>query len=158
MAAALVIFVFAVAAAICITVHWLTMEMLVRRICNRDSRPPLSGLLLIGMALLLAAHILEITVATGGLWCLEAWPWMELGGLIDGHEQADDALPIDSTAFDTWYFTACSYTTVGYGDIAAIGPLRLYSALTALLGFLLVTWSASFGFFIMHHAWKHRMS
>ena len=157
-AAVLVILVFAVAAGVCITVHWLTMEVLVRRVCSEGEDPPLSRLLLVGMAMLLAAHVVEVTVATAGLWVLIDWPWMELGGLVDTHADLDDALPIDSVFFDTWYFTACTFTTVGYGDLAALGPLRLYAALTALLGFLLITWSASFGFFIMNHAWRGRMA
>ena len=41
------------------------------------------------------------------------------------------------------------YTTVGFGDIAPLGPVRLLVGIEALAGLVLITWSASFTFLIM---------
>ena len=156
MATLIILLIFAVTAVACMVLHYAAMELLVRRICFDQEDAGLRKPLVAGMSVLLTAHVVQITLATLAVYLLELWPWLALGGLVDGNATLDNALPIDSTFADTWYFTACTFTTVGYGDIAAVGPLRLFAALVALLGFLLITWSASFGFFIMNRAWQNR--
>lgn len=47
---------------------------------------------------------------------------------------------------DCIYYAAAVYTTVGFGDIVPLGPLRFLTGLEGLVGFLLITWSASFTF------------
>lgn len=51
------------------------------------------------------------------------------------------------------YFSAVTYTTVGFGDFVPIGPLRFLAGTEALTGFLLLTWSASFTFLEMQRHW-----
>ena len=43
---------------------------------------------------------------------------------------------------------------MGFGDITPEGPLRLLTAAEALVGLVLITWSASFTFLIMQHTWQ----
>jgi hypothetical protein len=62
--------------------------------------------------------------------------------------------PAPSGGFlDFVYFSAITYTTVGFGDFAPTGPLRFLAGTEALTGFLLITWSASFTFIEMRRYW-----
>ncbi|MGV3525340.1 MAG: ion channel [Candidatus Sericytochromatia bacterium] len=56
--------------------------------------------------------------------------------------------------FDYVYFSAEAYTTVGFGELTARGPMRLLVGMEALLGFVLITWSASFTFLEMARYWN----
>lgn len=52
------------------------------------------------------------------------------------------------------YFSAITYTTVGYGDITPIGDIRLFAAIEALAGMVLVGWTASVIFTVMYSIWQ----
>lgn len=54
---------------------------------------------------------------------------------------------------DDLYFSAVSYTTVGYGDLIPNGPLRIFAAIEALAGLVLIAWTASFAFMAMQRLW-----
>ena len=45
---------------------------------------------------------------------------------------------------DYLYFSYAAFTTVGFGDIVATGPMRLLAGMEALTGFVLITWTASY--------------
>lgn len=51
------------------------------------------------------------------------------------------------------YFSAETYTTVGFGDIYPLGPLRLLVGIESLTGLLLLSWSASFTYLEMRRYW-----
>jgi hypothetical protein len=52
------------------------------------------------------------------------------------------------------YFSAETYTSLGYGDIVPHGPLRMLAGAEALTGLLLIGWSASYVFVAMQRFWK----
>jgi hypothetical protein len=54
---------------------------------------------------------------------------------------------------DCVYFSFVTFTTVGYGDVVAIGHLRHLGGVEALTGIILITWSASFLFVEMQRNW-----
>jgi hypothetical protein len=51
------------------------------------------------------------------------------------------------------YYSGVIYTTLGLGDIQPEGHIRFITAMEALNGFLLITWSASFTFLAMGRLW-----
>jgi hypothetical protein len=53
------------------------------------------------------------------------------------------------------YFSAETYTTLGYGDVLPHGDLRLLAGLEALNGMLLIGWTASYTYLAMERFW-HR--
>ncbi|WP_051277848.1 ion channel [Solimonas flava] len=55
---------------------------------------------------------------------------------------------------DAVYLSTTTYTTVGYGDLAPRGPLRLVLGSEALTGFVLLTWSASYTYLEMQRYWR----
>ena len=51
------------------------------------------------------------------------------------------------------YFSFVTYTTLGYGDVIATGPLRFLAGMESLTGLVLITWTASFLFIEMQQYW-----
>lgn len=96
---------------------------------------------------LLAAHVVEI------------WIYAVAFGLLDGmadfgritHLQVPDP---GSHWLDYVYYSFVTYTTVGYGDIVPVGPIRFIAAAEALNGWLLLGWSVSFTFLEMQRFWR----
>ena len=54
------------------------------------------------------------------------------------------------------YFSAETYTSLGYGDILPGGELRLLAGMEALNGLLLIGWSASYTYIAMERFWDDR--
>ncbi len=58
------------------------------------------------------------------------------------------------TVFDCVYYSAMSYTTIGFGDIVPYGAIRLMTGMEGLTGLVMITWSASYTFVVMLKNWK----
>ncbi len=58
--------------------------------------------------------------------------------------------------FDAVYLSASTFTTIGFGDITLSGPIRFLCGTEGLIGFILITWSASFLFLEMERFWRTR--
>ena len=94
---------------------------------------------------LLALHICEIWVFGLAYHLLLMWPEI---GRIQG---------LDSThLFDHVYFSATVFSTVGFGDLSPVGPIRFLAGTEGLTGFLLIGWSASFTYLEMEQLWRKR--
>lgn len=53
-----------------------------------------------------------------------------------------------------FYFSAETFTSVGFGDIYPAGTLRMVCGVESLNGLLLIGWSASFTYVVMERFWK----
>jgi hypothetical protein len=53
------------------------------------------------------------------------------------------------------YFSAETYTSLGYGDVVPHQDLRLLAGMEALNGLLLIGWTTSFTFLEMERFWGH---
>ncbi len=54
---------------------------------------------------------------------------------------------------DYAYFSAITYTTVGYGDITPTEELRILAGLESLTGLMMIAWSAAFTVFRLERRW-----
>ena len=52
------------------------------------------------------------------------------------------------------YFSAETYTSLGFGDLVPLGPVRLIAGVEALNGLLLIGWSASYVYIAMERFWR----
>jgi len=89
------------------------------------------------------AHTSEIILY--GLAYLVLEHWAGLGGL-------GQAGPLGFAS--TIYFSAETYTSLGYGDVTPSGDLRMLAGIEALNGLLLIGWSASYTYIAMERFWK----
>lgn len=99
--------------------------------------------LLVVMFAAFVAHAVEMAIYGVALFALIAW----LGaGSLSG-----------ATGFGLatcLYFSAETYTSLGFGDLTPIGPVRLLAGVEALNGLLLIGWSASFTYISMERFWQ----
>ncbi len=51
------------------------------------------------------------------------------------------------------YFSAETYTSLGFGDLTPVGPIRLLAGAEALNGLLLIGWTASYTYIAMERFW-----
>ena len=56
------------------------------------------------------------------------------------------------------YFSAETYTSLGFGDLTPVGPLRMIAGVEALNGLLLIGWSASYAYIAMERFWNEDAS
>ncbi|QNM83670.1 two pore domain potassium channel family protein [Sphingomonas sabuli] len=56
---------------------------------------------------------------------------------------------MDGTVMDYMYFSAVSYTTLGFGDVIPAGPIRIVCAIESLNGLVLIGWSTSYTYLAM---------
>jgi Ion channel len=94
----------------------------------------------------LGLHIIEIWMFAGAAFVLTQAP--EFGAVLP----ASVGVPVGGF-LDFVYFSAITYTTVGFGDFVPAGPVRFLAGMEALTGFVLITWSASFTFLEMQRYW-----
>lgn len=97
----------------------------------------------------LTLHVIEIWIFGTALWVLLQW---QACGSIAGTAGSPGPLGI----LDSVYFSAMTYSTVGFGDVVPIGPIRLLAGTEGLLGLLLIGWSASFTYLEMKRFWRVR--
>ena len=122
----------AVLLSMCVVAHALAMTALLRHL-TRSARPRVlriaAGMwILIRVALtMLSVHLLEI-----GIWA-SFFTWQNL-------------FPDFRTSF---YFSAVTYTTTGYGDLVLPDPSRMLAAVEALTGILMCGWSTGILFAVV---------
>ena len=89
------------------------------------------------------AHVVEILLYAVALYSLIHQPG--LGSL----QEAENFSMATSL-----YFSAETYTSLGYGDVVPTGAVRLLAGAEALNGLLLIGWSASYTYIAMERFWK----
>lgn len=94
------------------------------------------------------AHVTEIGLYGVGYWWLVEHAGH--GGFIG------TAVAPRVTLTECLYFSGATYTSLGLGDLAPIGPLRLLATMQALHGLLLIGWTASFLYISMERFWSAR--
>jgi hypothetical protein len=99
--------------------------------------------LLVVMFVAFVAHAVEI-----GLYAVATFALIRFRdvGALSGEQT--------TTFLDCLYFSAETYTSLGLGDIAPLGPVRLLAGVEALNGLLMIAWTASFTYLSMEKFWS----
>lgn len=100
---------------------------------------------LFGVYGVILLHVAEIWLFALALWLLMRAP-------AAGHV-ASTSTP---EFLDVVYLSSTTFSTVGFGDLAPVGALRFLCGTEALVGFILITWSASFLYLEMQEYWRRR--
>lgn len=132
--------------ALVVVVHFEGVHWLASRFATREPRRDRWAMLKIIFALL-GLHIVEIWCFGVAYWLLARIPDT---GFVHGEHGMD-------RLFDAIYFSAATFSTVGFGDLSPVGALRLLAGMEALTGLLLITWSASFTYLEMSRLWSRRV-
>ncbi len=83
----------------------------------------------------LLAHLSEIVLFAIVYYFMQGSQIDGLGNLTGDY---------NGSFLDSVYYSAITYTTLGFGDITPVGSIRIVTALEALLGLILVAWTATF--------------
>ena len=135
-----VLIITVVLVGICVGIHYESMVMIIK-LSNRWDHLRRGGIVIAVLGSL-AAHVIEISVFAFAYRIMI--PVGRFGALI-----MDDTPVLQ----DCFYFSFVTYTTLGFGDITPVGPIRFLTAAEALAGLVLITWSASFLFILMQRHW-----
>lgn len=90
-----------------------------------------------------AAHVAEI-----GLYALAIVALVRVGGVGTLGDPARFGFDV------ALYFSAETFTSLGYGDVVPSGDMRLLAGAEALNGLLLIGWSASYAYIAMERFWN----
>ena len=125
---------------VCVYVHLTTLRLLNDRVMPRFQRHSRTA---VGLMVLVAlvAHLLEIWIFSVAI--------LVVGSLSD--TQFAEELQLDG--FDAFYYSAVSYTSMGAEPLHE-SSLRILTAIEALTGLILITWTASFIFLVMQRTWE----
>jgi hypothetical protein len=127
--------------ALCVALHYEVLSGCNRNLARFSQRRRPRVVILI--FIVLAVHVVEIWLFGVGYLLLLHDPDV---GTLKG--LTDLSLP------EYVYFSATTYTTVGFGDVVPVGAIRFLSGMEALTGFVMITWSASYTFLEMQRDWK----
>lgn len=99
-------------------------------------------------------RIIPVVIAAFIGHTLEVWLyglayWVLTGQLGLGTIQGAGPLGVE----DYVYFSAVTYTTLGFGDLVPTAHLRLIAGVEGLNGLILIGWSASFTYLAMERYW-----
>ena len=126
---------------VCIFIHFAFLGWGARQINNIRLLTHYHLLLHVFSALL--AHIIEIMIFGIAYWKLHHYPGFgTLGGDYNG------------SFFDSVYFSITTYTSVGFGDIEPEGWIRFTAGIEALIGLMMITWTASLLYIVMERQWS----
>lgn len=119
------------------TMTWLRYLLARKTLADGRIHPAKVLKVLISTAIvLITLHIIEIFV----------WALAYIVVLPDGELQSLES---------AFYFSAVTFTTLGYGDITLSSDWRLLSGLQAIDGILLIGWTTAFLFAVLQRAWIH---
>lgn len=138
----LIVAVTALTVALAVLVHYEGLVLLSRWLYQRREGERRRKVLY-GVFGVLALHVVEIWLFGTSTWLLLMYP--NTGTIAGAHPPH---------LFDAVYLSAVSFTTVGFGDLTPVGPIRFKVGTTALTGFVLIAWSASFTYLEMERFWR----
>ena len=115
---------------ISIYIHWMMLKIIMQL---RKKTPRLTIRHIVGDVLIvILTHTLEIILFAVGMYALERSGYY--GHIVTNGE---------GLFGEFVYFSAITYTTLGFGDITPVGPLRVLAGVEAITGPILSAWTAS---------------
>ncbi len=124
-----------------VLVHYNVLTLLSVGMRRLSCKPHLR--VLFGLFGAIAGHVIEIWLFAFAYYFL-----IQIGGfgtLLGGFA---------NTLLDCSYFSFITYTTTGFGDIYPQGDIRYLAGLEALIGMVMISWTASFMFIEMQRLWE----
>lgn len=126
---------------LCVLVHYEGLRFLTDKL-PRPKYPHRRRILVLILALMFM-HVVEVWIFAAGYYGLLQFEGY--GALLGVPPQS---------FFDYVYYSAAVYTTVGFGDMYPVGPIRTMTGTEGITGLTLITWSASYTFVEMLKSWR----
>jgi hypothetical protein len=97
------------------------------------------------MYVLFLCHTVEVWLYALALWSVTRWTNLGILETFEGDTVRHFA--------DFLYYSAATYTSLGFGDLVPKGDVRLLAGVEALNGLVLIGWSASVTYLAMERLW-----
>lgn len=126
----------------CILIHYETLRLTSDYLMPSLTIPPRPRMLVV-MAVVFLAHTVEV------------WVFALAYFILDNHFEIGSIAGNTNNSFaELLYFSTETYTSLGFGDVFPLGGFRLLAGVEALLGLLMIGWSASFTYLEMQRFWE----
>ncbi|MFC0446090.1 ion channel [Pseudidiomarina halophila] len=119
-----------------------------RRMLQRNQSLRRRARIMILLGGLFLAHVAEVAFFGIGGWLLISFADTTINGSLGGLEASPELA-------DFLFLSIASYTTVGFSEAYPLGPIRFLFGIESLIGFMLITWTASLSFLEMQHHWQN---
>jgi len=132
----------AVLVVACILVHYEIMRVTGDLVLPRLTLVPRRAHVVFGICACFVAHTIEV--------------WMFAGVYFLMAIETDSGFADESRRqfLDYLYFSTETYTSLGFGEISLLtNDLRLLAGIEAMIGLVMIAWTASFSYFMMEHYW-----
>ena len=106
-----------------------------------------------GLPIAVRLKVLVVVLGCFVAHTIEVWLYALAYLLIDRAGIGSLQGQVDESFADFLYFSATSYSTLGFGDVYPTGALRLISGIEGINGLFLIAWSTSFTYFVMDRLW-----
>lgn len=126
----------------CILVHYETLRVTSDHLLPILTIPPRPRIVVV-MAAVFFAHTVEV------------WIFAVAYYVLGNHFDIGSVAGIGENDFSKLlYFSTETYTSLGFGDVYPLGGFQLVAGVEALLGLLMIGWSASFTYLQMLRFWE----
>jgi hypothetical protein len=126
----------------CVLIHYETLRLTSDYLMPSLTIPPRPRILVV-MAVVFLAHTVEV------------WVFALAYFILDNHFDIGSIAGNTNNSFaELLYFSTETYTSLGFGDVFPLGGFRLIAGVEALLGLLMIGWSASFTYLEMLRFWE----
>ncbi len=102
------------------------------------------------------AHTIEVWLFALGYWLLLLLPTVAAFSIVDlGLANRFVGMDAPQGELENYlYFSVVTFTSLGLGDVIPHGAARMLAGVEAIVGLLLIGWSASFTFLEMKDLWE----
>lgn len=125
-------------------IHFYTLRACNRALMHMRAANLRAGAL-VAVLVAFTSHLAQIALFAGAYELLIVAGYGQLSGLLP-------AMP-HTAPFTLAYFSIETYTSLGFGDLLPGGALRLVAGIEALVGLLMIGWTASFTYLEMSRHW-----
>ena len=125
-----------------ILIHYESMRLAADLLLPRLTLVPRRAHVAFGVMACFIAHTVEVWMFAGVYFWLSAGPG---SGFEDDYRRH---------FLDYLYFSTETYTSLGFGEVTVSHDLRLLAGVEAMVGLVLIAWTASFSFFLMERYWR----
>lgn len=126
-----------------ILIHYESMRLAADLLLPRLTLVPRRAHVAFGVIACFVAHTIEVWMFAG------VYAWLSIGaesGFEDDYRRH---------FVDYLYFSTETYTSLGFGEVTVLShDLRLLAGVEAMVGLVLIAWTASFSFFLMERYWR----
>jgi hypothetical protein len=126
----------------CILIHYEIMRLTADYLLPRLTLVPRRAHVVAGICACFVAHTLEVWLFAAAYFFLAV--------------ETDSGFADETRRhfLDYLYFSTETYTSLGFGEIRLLtNDLRLLAGIEAMVGLVLIAWTASFNYFMMEHYW-----